>query len=1089
VRPAARVLLGVAGLGLLTSGSLWLLSRGGRGADIATVLSFSVSVLALAVAILGIRWQQAPTDENGRLADAARALSRDVRESEADQQQKFLADTGQPRPANVGFRQPALVRWRSDGGKRQGSMEDIKIFYGGLRHGRLVILGPGGAGKTVLANQLLLDLIGSGTPGGSLPAGPSQVPVRISLASFNSGDDLDNVPAAQTRIRLDEWIASYLTDVHGLTPRVARALLQQGWILPILDGLDEMDSGGGTPRRAAAVIRCLNHPVGGILAPVVITCRTDRYEQLATSYDGPGRQPVLEDATAVEIEPLSSSQVRAYLTYRFPNPANPRGVQERWRPVLASVTSQPRGPLATALSSPLRLFLAVTAYHDPATNPADLIQFPADDLDRYLLDQLIPAVTAQHPKPDGRTYNPDDVTCWLATFADYLETQRTMYEDPAASDIDLHNLWTVAGDRIPLLAAALRGALVAVPLIILAVLYRSLVPNFPYWDLQYFYPIPWPLYFAGVALLIAGAAWSTAQADVELRRLDLSRLRASRARLRIATGLAVGLGLGLGLGIALTGGILTGLGLGLAVGLGIGIPACQRYWREGRRRVGLIVGLAVVAGPDLFIGYSLWGVGATWLAPAFGIIFGLTAGIAGGLAGGLVWGLTQRPAAIRKPSQLVAQGIAYELTLTIAVTLIFGIVFSVQWLAGLISSLWPSFSAVTPWVVLGNVFKLYGGTLVLFYIPKALLLGLTFGIAVGATSPWLLYLITSRILAHRRLLPANPAGFLDWAYSAGLVRLSGIHVQFRHDELQKHLSATQPHPAEPTVQQADGPFPLKAASAGARQRRLLAVSETLLGVLILATAAAPGVIAPAVGSQTAAQRLIPPSIPQPAVTASASPATVVFAFIDAINHQDWPMVWQLGAKNLGIPYAQITHSFPKTVNGDVIMTSAFGSMVSVLLVAAEGRNQTQVYRDVYVVEKGVITSRTQSLVATGPSGGLITSLAGNWYGHDRGLTISTHGLGISQFRLFRYCTENRSLMPCDVLASNEMFYGGVIIFQLTHENGNQATGFVLSSTITAPSSPVSITLGSDDAITLTAAGQAGTDSYCGSYAPAGYCGA
>ena len=277
-RPVTRMLLAVAGVGLLIGITLWMLSNGSRGVDTATVLTFSVSVLALTVAILSVRWQATP-DEHKVLADAARALMRDVRTREADQQHKFLADTGIPRPANVGFRQPALVRWRSDGGKRRGSMEDIKTFYADLRHGRLVILGLGGAGKTVLANQLLLDLIDPDAT--EYPhAEPLRVPVRISLASFNPGDHLDNTPPAQTRVRLDEWIASYLADVHGLTPRVARALVEQGWILPILDGLDEMDSVAEDPRRAAAVIRCLNRPVGGTLYPVVITCRTDRYEQL-----------------------------------------------------------------------------------------------------------------------------------------------------------------------------------------------------------------------------------------------------------------------------------------------------------------------------------------------------------------------------------------------------------------------------------------------------------------------------------------------------------------------------------------------------------------------------------------------------------------------------------------------------------------------------------------------------------------------------------------------------------------------------------------------------------------------------------------
>lgn len=845
-RLVIRILLAVFGIGFLTGVTLWMLSRGSRGADTATVLSFSVSVSALAVTILGLRWQ-APAEENNMVSDAAVALAVDVRRRESDQQLRLLADTGEAKPADVGFREPALVRWRSDGGKRRGSMKDIKNFYADLRHGRLVILGPGGAGKTVLANQLLIDLIGPGPAG---DPGVLAVPVRISLASFDPGDGADSAPPARTRFRLDEWIASYLTEVHGLSPRVARSLLQQHRILPVLDGLDEMDAAMAEPRRATAVLRCLNHPVSRTLPPVVLTCRTERYDQLAAAQHGPGRPSVLEDATAVEIEPLTPAQISAYLTYRFPDPANPRRVQERWRPVITNITRRPRGALAAVLGSPLRLFLAVTAYYSPATAPAELVRLPAGDLDTYLLDQLIPAVTAQQPRPNGEFYDPGDITRWLTTLAGYRGTERSAAADPAAGDIDLHNLWTITSDRVRLQAAVLRGVLVALPLIVLAVSYRELLPSFadpflaPEPFLSYFWLTPWQFVGFGALLVILGAVWAASQTGAGVRRLDLSQLRTARARVRLATGLATGLGLGLGLGIGLAGGIPVGLGLGLVVGLGLGVPVGRRYWRAGRPGTGLLVGLAVAAGPDLFIGYSLWGVGATWLAPTFGVIFGLTAGITGGLAAGLGWGLVQRPAAISKPSQLVAQGVNYELTLAVTVAVLFGIVFGVQWLAGFVSSLWPAGSAATPWIVLENVARFYGSGLLLYYLPKALLLGLACGIAVTATSPWLLYLVSTRVLARRRSLPANPAAFLDWAYNAGLIRLSGIHVQFRHDELRKHLSARQVM-APATRQAAEASAP-GAAPAKVRSRRILAMSGIVLGVSLLAASAAPGVIAPAV---------------------------------------------------------------------------------------------------------------------------------------------------------------------------------------------------------------------------------------------------
>jgi hypothetical protein len=38
-------------------------------------------------------------------------------------------------------------------------------------------------------------------------------------------------------------------------------------------------------------------------------------------------------------------------------------------------------------------------------------------------------------------------------------------------------------------------------------------------------------------------------------------------------------------------------------------------------------------------------------------------------------------------------------------------------------------------------------------------------------------------------LPIRLGAFLDWAYGAGLLRLSGIAIQFRHREFQEWLNA------------------------------------------------------------------------------------------------------------------------------------------------------------------------------------------------------------------------------------------------------------------------------------------------------------
>jgi len=108
-----------------------MLASGIRGATAATVLSFPVAVLALAVSVFGMPRPIGPGD-HARLAAAARTLARDVATRESAEQQKLLADSGRGQSADVEFVQPQLVSWRTDGGAKHGSLSDIAGYYSEL---------------------------------------------------------------------------------------------------------------------------------------------------------------------------------------------------------------------------------------------------------------------------------------------------------------------------------------------------------------------------------------------------------------------------------------------------------------------------------------------------------------------------------------------------------------------------------------------------------------------------------------------------------------------------------------------------------------------------------------------------------------------------------------------------------------------------------------------------------------------------------------------------------------------------------------------------------------------------------------------
>ena len=136
--------------------------------------------------------------------------------------------------------------------------------------------------------------------------------------------------------------------------------------------------------------------------------------------------------------------------------------------------------------------------------------------------------------------------------------------------------------------------------------------------------------------------------------------------------------------------------------------------------------------------------------------------------------ITKRPTAVSRPGELFTQGLAYVLTI------------------------WFGFG-VAGGVAAGLAIRVAGG--VTFRVALGVALGLAAGAVWTAGSPWPRYLIACRILARRGRLPRRPGRFLDWGYSAGLLRLSGISVQFRHHQLQDQLTvlllASSPGPASP----------------------------------------------------------------------------------------------------------------------------------------------------------------------------------------------------------------------------------------------------------------------------------------------------
>ena len=269
----------------------------------------------------------------------------------------------------------------------------------------------------------------------------------------------------------------------------------------------------------------------------------------------------------------------------------------------------PNGPVATALCTPLSLFLAVAAYYPADSHPVELLATSAGAIDRQLFRAYIPAMTRQHLRRDGSQYKPAEVTDWMTTLTRHLDDESS--HGRSGSDLDLSTLWKATGSSTPLyLSALLHSVLVAIPLAAgTAVYVTSHLITTDRTD--------WIAFVVASAAVVACTFQRASRKSVQLSRLDLSPLGTAPGRRRLRRGLALG-GIA-GIAVALTVGPTTGLALAITAVGGLTEAFADALTRRpsALARPGQLViqGLA----HDLVVPFT----------------YGLVGGIVGAVAGGL----------------------------------------------------------------------------------------------------------------------------------------------------------------------------------------------------------------------------------------------------------------------------------------------------------------------------------------------------------------------------------------------------------------------------------------------------------------------
>ena len=291
----------------------------------------------------------------------------------------------------------------------------------------MVVLGDAGAGKTVLAVRFVLDQLRYRATLTDAARADEPVPVRVNAAGWDGSVDFT------------AWLANQLAIGYALNPRVARAIVDTGRILPVLDGLDEMDPPDAGPVLACAALERLNKPPWQNRA-VVVACRTNVYAAIRELRDDAG----LQFATTITLQPFSADDIYFHLEqYR-----DELGVAEAaWAPVTDQLVHTPDGILASALRTPWLLSLAATALHRGRHESAIALAACRDptEIRDLLFGSLIPAAVEGTPRTGHtRDYSEQNVNKWMQTLAHHLERRSDFSR---GTQIALDEVWKLAGTR------------------------------------------------------------------------------------------------------------------------------------------------------------------------------------------------------------------------------------------------------------------------------------------------------------------------------------------------------------------------------------------------------------------------------------------------------------------------------------------------------------------------------------------------------------------------------------------------------------------------------------------------------------------
>lgn len=726
-------------------------SAGGRPLSWADILDWVVAVVTLGAPVAGVfvwarkKTHDPPEELFGNRIDTARhALATAVEKQWTDEarfrdwEKRPLMRVRWRAPLDPGVPSDAGVVKHPPHAASSAEIAELAEKFRACEPRRLVILGGPGAGKTTLAGRLLRQLLAT-----RKGREDEAVPVLLPVAQW----DTERHP------RLHAWLSEQLyQDYPGLRWLGVdgfRQMIGRGYVLPILDGLDELPG----PAQATALKR-LNDSLGAD-DQVVLTSRTAEYTHaVGGSRSGRG----LDAAVVLEPLPVTPLAAAAYLEDSL---QSHQRNQPAWDRALKILRTERVSALAEVAATPLNLWLLRTVYIKGDGDPeklTDPARFPTPDaLRAHLFDHLVPAVLppagdVDQEKPLGlsRTYRSGDVERWLAFLAHHLTNQPSQQG---------------SGTR-----------------------------DFAWWKLARPTLNPRTVGIAvGLTVWLSGlAVWLAVGLIIGISGFADGILTTLRGALLV--------------------GFVDGFAGALAGG-GVAVVRARSWSRESpgfanlTRRPGslrlliqrvlgvwLLAGLAVWLVTDLMFwiatelvsGFTREPAGGllAWLAA--GAIVGAAAGLGAGLVSGVIhWIEIPTPADhVGTPLNTWRADRSLNLFRTIAGVLVTMLV------VGLVGGILGRTAGGDVAGIPREIAYAFA-----FALTFGVVGGLVAGLALGRHHAWLVYVVATYRLASRHHLPRRLMPFLDDMHRLGLLRAVGAIYQFRHADLHDHFAAAHDRPS------------------------------------------------------------------------------------------------------------------------------------------------------------------------------------------------------------------------------------------------------------------------------------------------------